>query len=70
MIHWKIVRSTWRGPPEALHLDQLGLESAVQRLGHGIAYESATEPTDAEAPMSASRPVYRIDTYGEPLSLC
>ncbi|GHC82025.1 hypothetical protein GCM10010349_65690 [Streptomyces flavofungini] len=23
-------------PPGALHLDQLGLESAVQRLGHGI----------------------------------
>lgn len=28
-----------------------------------LSYESATEPTDAEAPISASRSVYRINTY-------
>ncbi len=29
-----------------------------------LSYESATDPTEAEAPMSASsRSVYRIDTY-------
>ncbi len=44
--------------PGALHLDQLGLESAVMALS----YESATELTDAEAPMSASR---SIDILGE-----
>jgi hypothetical protein len=28
-----------------------------------LSYKSATEPADAGAPMSASRSVYRIDTY-------
>jgi hypothetical protein len=41
----------------------------VQCDDNGLSYESATEPTDAEAPMSASRAVYRIDTYCEPRSL-
>ncbi|MEV5887334.1 hypothetical protein AB0L74_32590 [Streptomyces sp. NPDC052020] len=34
-----------------------------------LSYESATEPTDAEAPMSDSLSAYRIVTYCDPRSL-
>jgi hypothetical protein len=58
VTHWKIARSTWSKPVQGSALKVPFSASAM-----ALSYESATEPTDAEAPMSASRSVYRIDTY-------
>ncbi|ALU92459.1 hypothetical protein WQO_03280 [Streptomyces globisporus C-1027] len=45
------------------------LEVSFSASAIALSYESAPDPTEAKVPMSASRSVYRIDTYRDPRSL-